>query len=444
MQQRGFHLRTGSRFLVIVYMTACLLSGTHSAGMSIDGRAIESMLDFFASFSKGAEEEYAGEACLFVAYALNGGTNHVNNKSLIYQEDFPVTLEVPTREGYNFAGWYTDSNYKNKVTELNDSVVSEIVLFAKWTKQIDNYYNVEMYSYETSSGETESNQKLLTECDYRFWEEMSIPGMPQTRESDYLNNYITQAAQCMQGLCITPEYILMTSYAESDTVPGTLMIFDRGTGEYLVSLAMKVKSHLGGVAFDGENIWICHSERKTLERIDYDFVQFIAESGADYCVDVSGFSDEYLIKNTPSCITCYGDRIWVATHSTLFDGTMVSYSYDKAVEELVSLSEYQIPKRVQGVTFDEDGSIYFSTSYGRKNSSYMKAYTSLIALSQHLSEPSVEIEMPPCSEGVAFVDGSLLILFESASEKYFEGTDGKGISTAPLDTLLEIEIASFW
>ena len=52
--------------------------------------------------------------------------------------------------------------------------------------------------------------------------------------------------------------------------------------------------------------------------------------------------------------------------------------------------------------------------------------------------------MPPCSEGVAFVDNSLMILFESASEKYFEGTDGNGKCSAPLDTLLEIDATSLW
>ncbi|MBQ8279347.1 MAG: InlB B-repeat-containing protein [Roseburia sp.] len=404
---------------------ASLLSGTHSADLPVNEQASE-------------------EVCLFVAYALNGGTNHADNKTVYYPEDFPVVLEVPSREGYNFAGWYTDSNFTHKVTELDSVVVSEMVLFAKWTEEIDNYYNVEMYSYETSCDEAEVNQKLLTDCNYRFWDDMLIPGMPQTRESDYLNNYITQAAQCMQGLCFTEEYILMTSYAESSTVPGTLMIFDRETGEYLVSLSMKVNSHLGGVSYDGENIWICHSEQKTLERIDYQFVQRIVESGANYCVDISGISVEYKIKNSPSCISCYGDRIWVATHSTIFNGEMISYIYKKDTEELIAVSEYQIPKEVQGVAFDEDGSIYFSTSYGRKNSSYLKGYTSLLALTQSLSEPSIEVEMPPCSEEVAFVDGSLLVLFESASEKYFEGTDGKGISTAPIDTLLEIEIASLW
>lgn len=438
-------MRTGNRFFLILYIIFCLLSGTHSADRLINEQAVSSVLDFLVSFQTDAKEDkHADEACLFVAYALNGGSNHENNKSVICQSDFPFILEVPTREGYNFAGWYTDSDFKNKISELNPSMASEVVLFAKWTKQIDNYYNAEEYSYKTRRSKIKGNQKLLTDCVYSFWEEMSIPGMPKTRESDYLNNYITEATQCMQGLCTTPDYILMTSYAESETVPGTLMIFDRETGAYLFSMTMKANSHLGGVAYDGENIWICHSETNTLERIDYGFVKRIAESGANSCVDVSGISKEYQIKNSPSCITTYGGRIWVATHTTVFDGEMVSYLYNSKTDTLSAISEYEIPKKVQGVAFDETGAVYFSTSYGRNNSSYLQAYTSLMELSENPSNPSVKIEMPPCSEEVAFENGSLLILFESASEKYFEGTDGNGKSTAPLDTLLEIEIASLW
>jgi len=434
-------LRTGNRLFLIAYVMTCLLSGTHSAGVPVKmEQAIISMWDFFASM--GDKETHADEACLFVVYALNGGVNHEDNKTIIYESDFPVTLEVPRREGYNFAGWYTDSNFNHKVTELNNPMVSEVMLFAKWTEEIDNYHNVEMYSYANRRSSGDCCRKPLTDCDYRFWDDLSIPGMPRTRESDYLNNYITEATQCMQGLCFTPEYILMTSYAESDTVPGTLMIFDRASGEYLVSLAMKVKSHLGGVTYDGENIWICHSEQKTLERIDYSYVQKIVESGANCCVDVSGISAEYSIENSPSCIAYYGKRIWVATHTTVFDGTMVSYLYDKSMDVLIPMADYQIPKEVQGVAFDEEGTVYFSTSYGRKNSSYIKAYDSLLMMEHNLKQPALEVEMPPCSEEVVFMDGVLVVLFESASEKYFEGTDGKGNSIAPLDTLLEIEIAS--
>ena len=44
--------------------------------------------------------------------------------------------------------------------------------------------------------------------------------------------------------------------------------------------------------------------------------------------------------------------------------------------------------------------------------------------------------MPPCSEEIAIVDNNLYVLFESASSKYFEGTDGKGTSVAPIDKVL--------
>lgn len=49
------------------------------------------------------------------------------------------------------------------------------------------------------------------------------------------------------------------------------MVFDREDGEYLVTLGMDANSHLGGIAFDGENVWVCNSYDTTVERISYDF-----------------------------------------------------------------------------------------------------------------------------------------------------------------------------
>ena len=437
-------MRIGKSFLVTSYMIVLLLSGSHLAGGTLNERAIAYWKDSFRMFLENNEKESAvSDGFCHVVYALNGGENHVDNKTQLAIDDFPVTLEVPTRDGYNFAGWYTDSNYKNKITEIINPAISEMILYAKWTPVIDNYHNVESYCYKCSDFSDEK-KKTLPECEYQFLEHISIPSMPATRESDYRNNFISEDAQCMQGLCYTPDYILMTAYSESESKHGSLMIFDRETGEFLVTLAMKRNSHLGGVAFDGKNIWICHSEDKSLERLSYAWVQKIAESGAKYYVDISGITEQYPITNSPSCITCYGGRIWVATHVILFNGEMISYSFDEETGELLPLGEYKIPKCVQGVTFDEEGSVYFSTSYGRKNSSYLKAYTSLLELEKNLEQPAVEVEMPPCSEGVVFEEGALKILFESASEKYFEGTDGNGKCIAPLDSLLEIERTSLW
>ena len=236
----------------------------------------------------------------------------------------------------------------------------------------------------------------------------------------------------------------MTAYTADKNEPGALMVFDRENGDYLVTLGMKKDSHLGGVAFDGENLWVCHSNSNTLERISYEYIRLIAEDAPGYCIDASAISDEYHLRNTPSCITCYGGRIWVATYNKMFRSNMYAYTYDTQSDKLVALSNYNIPCKVQGIAFDSQGAVYLSTSLGRSNSSYLKVYSSLIALNQSPSTPSVKVEMPPCSEEIAIVDNSLYVLFESASSKYFEGTDGKGTSVAPIDKVLKVNVATIW
>lgn len=380
---------------------------------------------------------------IHLVYALNGGINSNYNPEVISRTELPFTLDVPVRAGYNFAGWYTDSNYTNKITEINEYNAANMVLFAKWTKSIDNYYNVEMYSYQSASS-ISRNHRELKDCSYDFLDNVEIPGMPSTREQDYLDNVIASDAQCMQGLCFTPEFILMTSYSEGDEELGSLMVFDRESGEYLVTIGMREDSHLGGIAYDGENVWVCHSNSKTLERISYEYIQKIASDAPKYCVDASALSEEYHLKNIPSCITYYGGRIWVATHTKFFDSEMLSYSYDSETNKLTAMSSYNIPSKVQGVAFDENGSVYLSTSYGRNNSSYLKVYSSLLSLTKKPNEPAMKVEMPPCAEQLAIADDNIYIVFESASKKYFEGTDGNGTSTAPIDKVLEVTVASIW
>ena len=48
--------------------------------------------------------------------------------------------------------------------------------------------------------------------------------------------------------------MLITSYSDDKGSLGELMVFDREDGEYLVTLGMDANSHLGGIAFDGENV----------------------------------------------------------------------------------------------------------------------------------------------------------------------------------------------
>ncbi len=412
-----------------------------------DPKLISSCLPGFCASLPGLRFSSAGPAIsprkggtdFKISYMLNGGTNSVRNPESVLWEDLPFVPDIPMREGYNFAGWYTDSGYTQKITEMNRENAKDTVLFAKWTRAIDSQYNVEMYSYR-SGGVSDRNHKELKECSYGFLDEVAIPGMPSTREQDYLDHIISSVGQCLQGLCFTPEYILISAYAEESEVPGSLLVFDRRDGSYLTALLMREDSHLGGIAFDGENIWVCHSGTCTLERISYrDVLRAVEEGG-----EITDKSAEYRLKNTPSCITCYGGRIWVATHTKIFGSQMLSYSFDPEQDTLVSLGSYNIPSKVQGIAFDEAGSVYLSTSYGRNNSSYLKVYASLLMLTRRPNAPGVRVEMPPCSEEIAVAGNHVFVLFESASRKYFEGTDGRGTSSSPIDKVLKVDVASLW
>lgn len=67
-----------------------------------------------------------------ISYKLNGGTNHKSNLSQ-YNTGSNVTLYNPTRKGYTFGGWYTNSSFSgNKVTTIS-GISQNYTLYAKWT-----------------------------------------------------------------------------------------------------------------------------------------------------------------------------------------------------------------------------------------------------------------------------------------------------------------------
>ena len=306
---------------------------------------------------------------------------------------------------------------------------------------IDNYANVQNYSYITKAS-TNSKQKFvhLKNTKFSFIESIEIPGMPDTKNNAFWENFIFSNAQCPQGICFTEEYVLITCYSFEDDCLGEFMVFDRETGEYLITLGMDKDSHLGGITYDGKNVWVCNSNTKTIERISYDFIQLMATQNKGQVVDATGVVDIYKVKNTPSCITYYNGRLWIATHNKLVESHMVAYYYNSTKDTLTPLSMYRIPPKVQGIVFGNNGEIYLSSSYGRKSSSYIRKYKSVYEMTTNVNKPVLTIEMPPGAEEIDFDNEKIFVLFESAAEKYYEGTDGNGTSLSPLDKILIIDV----
>lgn len=408
----------------------------HSINTEVSAGVVFTPTDTFLSLSKLYEQLSIEQNVSYVFYNMGSGSNSFSNPKYISQKEASVVLRQPHKFGYNFLGWYLDPKFKYKVNQIEYKNGESITLFAKWSRKINNEYSVKNYDYKSRS-------KKLSECTYDFLEEISIPGMPDTKENDLINNIIYSKSQCPQGLCITDDFVLMTSYSEEDDCLGELIVFSRENGEYLVTLGMDPESHLGGIAFDGENVWVCNSNNKSIERISYDFIQLMAFENTHKVIDATEVVDIYEIKNTPSCITYYDNRLWIATHNILWNSKMKAYCYDKNNDRMDALSTYDIPPQVQGISFDDKGCVYLSTSYGRNMSSYIKKYTSIVELSSKPNQPECIIELPPGSEELDFANDNLFVLFESAGEKYLEGTDGKGFCYYPIDKILRIDISSF-
>lgn len=70
-----------------------------------------------------------------ITYKLNKGKNNTANPKTYTSED-EVKFKKPTRSGYHFVGWYTDSKYKNQISVIEKGSEGSLTLYAKWTKEI--------------------------------------------------------------------------------------------------------------------------------------------------------------------------------------------------------------------------------------------------------------------------------------------------------------------
>lgn len=70
-----------------------------------------------------------------ISYNYNGGTKigEKDNPSS-YTIASSIVLATPGRTGYKFEGWYTDKNYKNRITRISGRT-GNLKLYAKWSAQ---------------------------------------------------------------------------------------------------------------------------------------------------------------------------------------------------------------------------------------------------------------------------------------------------------------------
>ena len=73
---------------------------------------------------------------------------------------------------------------------------------------------------------------MLKDVTYSFLYELDTPGNPKTRIKDLLQQKYASEYQCPQGLCLTKDYIIVSSYALEEDKLGALTLYDRNTLEH--------------------------------------------------------------------------------------------------------------------------------------------------------------------------------------------------------------------
>lgn len=117
------------------------------------------------------------EKIIDITLDLNGGTEGSSSATIHYMDEDLSEIISPTRQYYNFLGWYTDATGGSKVIDANGDLISgvegytdngvwsyqeDITLYAHWEKAIDGITITLNQNGATTNGSESVNVEFLT------------------------------------------------------------------------------------------------------------------------------------------------------------------------------------------------------------------------------------------------------------------------------------------
>ncbi|MBS6194199.1 MAG: hypothetical protein KH828_01280 [Clostridiales bacterium] len=282
-----------------------------------------------------------------------------------------------------------------------------------------------------------------------------VPGLLATQTQVFGQKGTSDICTSMtpQGLAVTEDYLLVSSYCRSGTHNSVIYVIDKKTHQFVKELVLRNKSHVGGLAYDPlhQNIWVSGMSQgipqvnaislKELEKYSFqkEYLPIVYSQSYDlYAITRTSFltyHDKalyvgYFTQDTASVLEKY---------DIMDNGTLVTESVSTAPSLTDPLTPIALPsdmrvitEQAQGVAFYKN-KILFSHSYGIYPSTLQVFNNSLQKL---LEENAVvkSIRFPEKMEQI-YVDGDdLYVLFESAAYSY------RASSLIKLDRILKLNL----
>ena len=266
---------------------------------------------------------------------------------------------------------------------------------------------------------------------------MPIPGLIETcietgGASSSSNQYIPQ------GMCRAGDYLLITAYDVKKKHNSVIYAVDMNEMTLVSTLTMPNLFHAGGIAFDGENIWMTG---ETSDKYKGDpFVQYMTyESFLGHLdkpvseVGESELSRYIFIKNKPSFLEYDNGRLWVGTYAGR-KNTAEAYMYgyeiigepgNRRLNTLMYSIIAGLDTSAQGADIDGDY-LYVSSSYNSASpmkTSYITKYNlkrSESGTGNYLLEghEMKRVEVPKMNEELVIDGSTLYINFESGASHW--------------------------
>lgn len=241
-----------------------------------------------------------------------------------------------------------------------------------------------------------------------------------------------------QGICSVDgtDKILVSGYMK-DKTPSRVYVTDTDNDSYYVELSRSGKEftgHAGGISMNGDTVYIANGSRL------YSFpLTALLDASEGQTVEIG---EGVEVNNSASF--CYADDKYVYVGEFHDGGKYVTeHPYETAEgthyaivsrythDDLTAPDKiYSIRDKVQGICFTPDGKVVMSTSYGLKDSHYY-VYNEADARDSgevldgapvyYLEECQKDIKGPAMAEGLDYLDGKIITLTESASDKYIFG-----------------------
>ena len=241
-----------------------------------------------------------------------------------------------------------------------------------------------------------------------------------------------------QGLCSVDgtDKLLVSGYMK-DKTPSRVYVTDTENNSYFLELSRSGETftgHAGGISMNGNTVYLADGGR--IHSIPLDALLSAKEG------DTVDIGEGVKVNNSASF--CYADENYVYVGEFHDGGKYVTdHPYETSEgthyaivsrythDDLTKPDKiYSIRDKVQGICFTPDGKVVMSTSYGLKDSHYY-VYSEADARNSgeyldgapvyFLEECLQDIKGPAMAEGLDYLDGKVITLTESASDKYIFG-----------------------